>query len=289
MQGGWSVAVFAHNEARNIQGCLASVIAQQPAACFPVYVLINGSRDATERLVREFASSNPQVVPIVIALGDKTNAWNTYVHDLAPTVAAHFFVDGDTRPLPGSFEALAVAMRQLSSARAIGALPAAGRDRDGWSRRMMTFGRLAGCLYALSGSYLAELRSANVRMPIGLIGEDLLLSCLVKGRFGMQALLEPSPRLAFAQSAGFWFRSLSPRRPADWVTYARRLVRYRVRDYQLAMLLDFLQGHSVAEMPADSAALYRLMPVLPHYAWRGRSTPIDVLAIRNIRRDCRRG
>lgn len=280
----WSVAVFAHNEARTITSCLDAILAQRPERPFPVFVLINGSRDATERKVRAFARLQPQVLPVLMPLGDKANAWNEYVHTHAPDASIHFFVDGDTTPLPYAFTTLARTMQERPEAVAVGALPASGRDRIGWSRRMQVFGRLAGCLYALRGSYLDALRASAVRMPVGMIGEDLLLSCLVKQRYGAQALSQPDRRLAFAAGAGFAFRSMSPKRPCDWIAYARRLVRYRVRDYQLAILLAHLAARGPAEMPADVATLYRMQAELPRYQWRGRATPLDLLAIRRIRK-----
>lgn len=284
----WSVAVFAHNEARAITGCLDAILAQRPQHPFPVFVLINGSRDATETRVRAFARLAPQVVPVSIPLGDKANAWNEFVHRHAPDASVHFFVDGDTTPLPGAFAALARTMDERPQAMAVGALPATGRDRIGWSLRMRTFGRLAGCLYALRGSYVHALRADAVRMPVGMIGEDLLLSCMVKQHYGAQALSQPDPRLIFAAGAGFAFRSMSPKRPGDWIAYARRLVRYRVRDYQLAILLAHLASRGLDAMPADVATLYRLQPELPRYRWRGRSTPLDMLAVRRIRKTAAR-
>jgi len=280
----WSAAVFAHNESANIVACLDAVIGQRPQARFPVYVLVNGSTDATARKVREFAAGHPQVMLVTINLGDKANAWNTYVHEIAPGASIHFFVDGDTRPIPGAFLALARTMQARPEAMAVGALPATGRDRVGWSRRMQAFGRLAGCLYALRGQWLRDCREQELRMPVGLIGEDLLLSCLVKQRYGPGALALPDPRLAFAPEARFAFRSMSPARPGDWVKYAKRLVRYRVRDYQLALLLGHLANHGLRAMPVDVGELYRQMPGPPRYRWSGRSTPVDMLAVRNIRR-----
>lgn len=280
----WSVAVFAHNEAHTISACVEAVLAQRPGRPFPVHVLVNGSRDATESKVRRLARTHPQVVPVTIPLGDKANAWNAYVHTHAPAAALHFFVDGDTTPMPGAFDALARAMDSHPEAMAVGALPGTGRDRVGWSRRMQAFGRLAGCLYALRGSWIEECRASGLRMPVGFIGEDLLLSCLVKERAGPGALMRPDPRLGFAPDARFAFRSMSRVRPGDWLKYAKRLVRYRVRDYRLAMLLGHLASRGLRGMPDDVAELYRLQTAPMRYRWSGRSTPIDLLAVWSIRR-----
>jgi glycosyltransferase involved in cell wall biosynthesis len=285
----WSAAIFAHNEAKTIAACLDSLLTQEPRSPGRVFVLVNGSRDATADIVARYAAEHPVVRPVVLPLGDKAGAWNHYVHVLRPPADVHFFVDGDVRAAPGALAALARALVEAPRAQAAGALPLTGRDRAGWSRRMVAFGRLAGALYALRGGFLDTLKEQQTHLPTGLIGEDLFLSCLVKGRLGRQGLLQPDPRLVFAADAGFAFRPLDPRRPRDWWTYGRRLVRYQVRDHQLAMLLHLLETRPDAGLPADVAGLYRQAARLPRYAWRGRLTPFDLLAVWQIRHAACRG
>lgn len=283
----WSVAIFAHNEQSNITACLDAVVSQAGIEHCPIFVLINGSRDDTEKVVRKYAAVYPNVRPITIELADKTNAWNQYIHHLAPSASAHFFVDGDTKPMPGAFADLVNTLSQSHDAHAVGALPASGRDRVAWSHRMVTFGRLAGCLYALRGDYVEGLRRNGISMPIGLIGEDLFLSCLVKDRFDETGLNSPSPYLVFAANASFWFRSLSATRFADWMLYARRLIRYQIRDYQLLFLLKYLSQASHPRIPEHIVQLYNYGYHLPLLQWRGRMTPFYLLAVWQIRKQAK--
>lgn len=286
--GSWSVAVFAHNVARTIVGCLDSVVEQCSDPDTRIYVLINGSRDATEELVNGYAATNPNVTPIRLSLADKANAWNYYVHNICTDQDVHFFVDGDVTVASGSFRALSEALRDEPDTNAAGALPLTGRDREGWSRRMMAFGRLAGGLYALRGRFVSELRDRPLRMPTGLIGEDHFLSCLAKGSLSRKGFLQPSRRLVFANGAGFAFDPLEFKRPRDWVNYSRRLVRYRIRDYQLTMLLRHFERDPLSSPPPDVETLYRQADELPHYYWRGRLTPFDLLAVWLIRKAARK-
>jgi len=285
----WSATIFAHNVARTIVACLDSVLSQLPGSGGRVFVLVNGSRDDTEKLVSRYADAHPDVTLVNLPLADKASAWNHYVHALSPRVGFHFFVDADVCVSKDAFVAMLDTFGNAPGANAVGALPLSGRDRRGWSGRMLTHGRLAGGLYALRGSFLDELRQRAVRLPAGLIGDDLLVSCLVKGALGPQGLLQPSERLVFAPAAGFSFTPLSIRRPRDWLVYGRRLVRYRIRDYQLAMLL---RGANVQPrsggLPADVATLYREAVDLPQYYWRGRITPFDLLAVWKIRNAARK-
>jgi glycosyltransferase involved in cell wall biosynthesis len=279
-----SIAVFAHNEARRIERCLAGLA---PSVCgerAKIYVLVNGSRDRTEELVRAWSKRHPQVVPVVLGKADKANAWNHYVGKIAPSAAVHVFVDGDTYPLPGSVDALVETLARTPAADAAGAFPATGRNRHQWSGNMRRFGRLAGCLYALRGSFIDDLRQSGRAMPFGIVGEDLFLSCVVKRDLAPSGLFQPDQRLVFAAGAHFAFDSLSPLRPRDLVTYARRLVRYRIRDRELALLLHYLQFSRGADWPATIAELYQAPSATLRYRWQGRATLVDWAAVWLMRR-----
>ena len=176
----WSVAVFARNVATTLKPCLDSIAENcvgHPAA---VHVLVNGSTDATEARAREFASVHAETRVHVLALGDKANAWNLYTHRFAEPATVHFYVDGDGLVSPGAFAQLANTLAEDRRRRAVGALPGTGRDRVGVSYRMQACGRVSGNLYALGGGFVADLRARHLQMPVGLVGEDFLVSCLAK-------------------------------------------------------------------------------------------------------------
>ena len=278
-----AVAIFAHNEASTIANTLDSVLLQNREDLLQIFVLVNGSQDATESIVREYSKLHSNVNLVVLDLADKANAWNYYVHTLRPTASVHFFVDGDMVVTPGSFLALNNVLSKSGEARAAGAFPVTGRNKVSWSARMRRIGRLAGCLYALKGDFVSELREQKMAIPIGFIGEDFFLSCLVKGDFTQRGLIHPSPKLIFSADAGFAFRSLSIYRPWDWLSYAKRLVSYQVREYQLVMLINHMQVHGQDALPPDVETLYGQSAELPRYYWRGRMSLFDWLAVRKIR------
>lgn len=280
----WSVAVFARNVATTLKPCLDSIAENcvgHPAA---VHVLVNGSTDATEARAREFASVHAETRVHVLALGDKANAWNLYTHRFAEPATVHFYVDGDGLVSPGAFAQLANTLAEDRRRRAVGALPGTGRDRVGVSYRMQACGRVSGNLYALGGGFVADLRARHLQMPVGLVGEDFLVSCLAKDTPSIAGLCTPSPRLVIHPRATFVFRSLSPWRASDWWTYGRRLVRYQLRGYQFVLLFDQLGPDGFEAMPTHVDDLYRKARWLPRYTWRGWLTPFDALAVRQIRR-----
>jgi glycosyltransferase involved in cell wall biosynthesis len=286
----WSAAVFAHNEAATIAACLDSLLADP--ALLPlargIHVLANGCTDRTEAVVAAYASRQPLIRLVSLKEADKASAWNHYVHEVAPDAEIHLMIDGDVQAAPGALRALAERLATDPRARAAGALPDCGRSRARWWAQMQRRGRLAGNLYALRGAYLTALRGAGFALPGGFIGEDQFLSVLIKGRLYPTGLIEPDPRLALEPRARFRFRSLSPWRLSDWLIHARRLIRYRVRDRQLLMLLERLQAAGPDAMPQDVPQLYAEAHTLPGYRWHGPTTPLEWLAVAQMRRDMRR-
>ena len=242
----WSIAVFAHNEAARIAATLRSIEAATQGMAVQVVVLANGCQDGTAQVVRTLAADAPHLRVVEIALADKANAWNAYVHGIAAMPSAgpptmHVFVDGDVQVAPGALRALAERLAQVPAAHAVGALPTTGRDRHGWRQRMLRQGTLAGGLYALRGSFVQTLRQRGIRLPQGLIGDDWLVS-LWAGR-NLQPIamaVDYSKHVVFALEAGFAFRSLSPWRVQDYRTYARRLWRYAQRGVQHEMVWQWL-------------------------------------------------
>src|SRR6516162_3667694 len=102
----WCVMVLAHNEERRIKACLDSVFHGEPGHGVDVYVMANGCTDRTEQLVRDYRSHHPTVHLVSIAMGDKCNAWNVFVHETIPKMcpgkSIYYFMDGDAQLVPGS-------------------------------------------------------------------------------------------------------------------------------------------------------------------------------------------
>lgn len=291
MTNTWSVAVFAHNEAATIAATLGSILtAGEGSVAIEVVVLANGCADRTALIVRELAVSAPNLHVVEIALGDKANAWNHYVHEVSaslPFSAAqmHVFVDGDVHLAPGALPALAAALAQEPSANAAGGLPVSGRDRVAWRARMIANGMLAGGLYALRASFVDRIRRREIRIPQGLIGEDWLVSFLAKSDLKLLPPdASPAAPVVFALDAGFSFRSLSPLRIADGKTYLRRLWRYALRGVQFDMLYPLLVNQPPEALPADVDQLYRLVPAPSRLKWVGTQSALRLLAVYSVRR-----
>jgi len=284
----WSLAVFAHNESGRIGAALQSIVQAAAGNDVEVWVLANGCTDATSDEVRACATVLPDLWLAEIDVADKANAWNVYVHELisperAGEIETCFFMDGDVRLERDALGLLASALSAVPSAKAAGGMPATGRDRTAWRDRMVKNGMLAGNLYALRGNFVDRVRQQRIRMPVGLIGEDLFLSWLVANELGQNSGLEDGPQCIFAPEAEFSFRSLSPLRPNDYRTYARRKWRYVVRALQLEMLVNLLRAKGIAAMPSQVRELYATGPLPSRLRWVGLDTPLRLLAVLWIR------
>lgn len=284
----WSIAVFAHNEARHIESALESIAGATGGRDIAVYVLANGCTDLTVDKVRACAAVIPNLWLVEIDLPDKANAWNLYVHDIiesdrAQSIETHIFMDGDVTLGPDAVRLLASALSEHPTANAAGGMPATGRDRDAWRRRMLTYGTIAGNLYALRGSFVQRLRQEQIRMPRGLIGDDFLVSWLVHNEVGRQDVPAGNASCIFQTHAEFSFRSLSPWRLRDYRTYLRRKWRYTFRGLQHQMLVLLLTRHGLSAMPDDLQQLYLQAPLPSRLTWVGRDTPLRLMAVLWIR------
>lgn len=281
----WSVAVFAHNEARNIIACLDSLQAasKHPIKC---HVLANACTDRTEALVREYAVHHPNVHLLSIALGDKANAWNVFVHEVAPRGASHyFFTDGDVRATPGALDVMAQVLMQHPQANCASALPKSGRNVAAFQRDILKNHGVAGGLYGLRGVFVERIRAQAIHMPIGTIGDDALIGAMLKWDLRGDTRWDDS-KVVVARDAGFEFDSVSPWLPREWKKYYRRRVRYSVRGYQNKMLGRAIQPDGFEALPRQVAALYLRYPELLRIRWRELDTLFDWLAIREIKATC---
>lgn len=280
-----SVAVFAYNEEEGIGRALDHLLACRDEADLVVHVLVNGCTDGTEAIVRARAAAHPAIRPVVIARGDKANAWNVYVHEVAPLEAVvHVFTDGDMTVGKGSIAAFLRRFREVPEADACAGVPETGRSRAELRRRIAEFGEMYGNLYALRGSWVAEVRRRGIRLPFGLFGEDGFVASLVKSGLDPASGFDKR-RHTWAEDATFRFDELSPANPRHWRIYRNRKMRYAVRWQQARMLWALLCERGIEAMPAHVVDLYRRQQHLLTPRVSGLDTLFDWIARRRIRRD----
>jgi len=256
----YSVAVFAYNEEAHIVECLEAV--EQATQWVPtsVYVLANGCTDATADKARTFCIGKKNWHVADITLGDKANAWNEYIHNLSGKAEIHFFIDGDTRPRPESFNILADALERNSYAHAASGVPESGRTAEPTRRNILRNHGMPGPLYGIREEFVSRLRIANARLPIGLIGDDIIVPVFVKTNLFEHRELDLG-RVVPCSNAVYTYYSLSYTRAAHWRLYWRRRARNSLRHFQNQLLIPRLRRDGLAAMPTQIEELYTLPEV----------------------------
>lgn len=263
-----SVAVFAHNEAGHIVTCLRSLQASGLGPDDQIFVLINGTTDDTDAVVRQMAKHDPRIRPVVIALGDKANAWSYYVNHLAaPDTHLHVFVDGDVLVSPDAILAIEAQLDAHPEALAASTLPKGGRTAHAWSERILRDHGMPGNFYALRGDTLARIRTLSVNIPVGMIGDDPLLRWLILNDFAPngtvdRARIRPVPEAHFEYDSIPWTNWRGLR-----ALFARQM-RYQLRDLQMNLLQQHLRDFGLAAMPRRIDDLYN--QATPMLALKGR-------------------
>jgi len=286
----WAVMVLAHNEQNKIVACLDSLFDGEPAGAFDVYVMANGCTDRTEDLVRDYGQRRPEVKLVSIALGDKCNAWNVFVHqtvrERCPDREVYFFMDGDARIAPASLTVLANALRDDLVAHAASAVPGSGRSMAHDSSEIMSRRGLVANLYALRKPFVARLLERGVRLPLKLEGDDGLLGALIKWDLDptgpwRDELIHP------CSEAKFLFDPVPIFDLSEWPKYWKRLVRYGRRHYEFQLLGPILREKGLFGLPVDIQSIYAGAERLP-FAWCGVYTVNFALALRQMREIARR-
>jgi glycosyltransferase involved in cell wall biosynthesis len=283
----WPVMVLAHNEERHIGACLDSIFAADPERSFEVFVMANGCTDRTEDIVRQYGRERPEVKLVSIALGDKCNAWNAFIHETLPASCPgreiYFFMDGDARAVRGSFSAMAQALQDDSHAHSAAAVPASGRSVAFDRRKILDNRELVANLYALRGSFVDRLRAQSVRIPLKLEGDDGLIGALIKWDLAPERSGWDNRRIVPCADAAFEFESMSPFRPGDWKAYWKRALRYGRRRLEFRLLHPGLKARGIASLPMDITDLYPQAESL-RLQWEGVYTLPNLIALRQMRR-----
>jgi glycosyltransferase involved in cell wall biosynthesis len=283
-----SVAVFAYNEEATITACLDALGGLAREADLQVHVLINGCTDGTERVVRAYRPRGFALRPVVIARGDKANAWNTYVHEIAPLDAvAHVFTDGDMIAAPDSVAGFLERFAAEPEANGCAGLPVSGRSRDAFRTKLIRNREMAGNLYALRDRAVAAFRQRGLRLPFGMFGEDGLVTTLVKHDLDTRGPRDDR-RVTATDRGGFAYPPLSPWSLRDWRIYRNRRMRYAVRRQQANMLYPLLFERGAEAMPEHVVDLYRERHAAMEIRWNGLDTWFDRVARRRILRDIAR-
>lgn len=260
-----AVGIFAHQEERRIAACLASLPLDRPDTLF--HVLVNGSTDATVTRAREAAHGRTNVIVHDLQPGGKSRTWNHFIHHLLTgDEQAVILMDGDAEITPGSIDALVAALAADPAANAAAGMPMNGRKAAAYRAMLRKDRGIFGDLYALSGSFVAAIRAAGLRLPDDLIGDDGLVAAWAHTNLRPDADWV-TQRVLACEGAGFLCEPVGLLHPATWRMQYKRMINYSVRHMQNRIVSDIMGRVGPSGLPASLASLYPQW--LPHLRPRG--------------------
>ena len=225
--------MFAHNEEKHIANSISSVLDSADINLNKLYVIANGCSDDTssETMKLQLAVSNDKISLIELELGDKCNAWNHYIHDVADSSLVHFFVDADVRFIPGTFGKMSQCLANTKCANAAAGLPFSGRNQQQYLDMVKQGRCLFGNCYALKREFIEKIRQKSFYLPIGLCWIDSAITKIVNR--DLEDIPNPKEgRIVHDVESGYRFDSLSIFSKADRQLYISRIVRYRLGKHQ---------------------------------------------------------
>jgi hypothetical protein len=291
----WVVAVFSSRE--SVSQLLKTVLSCR-AACGAhsavIDVVINGNAGLATEFSKNLGdgtlgkNAGAAIRVWHITLGDKSHAWNTYIHEIWPSGSVTFFVDGYVEVYENSFEKLAAALATHSHARAATGTDVMGRSADRQAKFQIEISGIHGNLYALSREAVLQVRESGFRLPLGLYRTDPTLESCLKWDFDPSANAWNKHRITVVTDVT-WKRPVSsPWRFADWIVHWRRMIRQAQGDVEQQALKTFFANDKKRprELPETAEELLRQWIDRFPSQWRRmvRTNPLRLLA---IRRACR--
>ncbi|MDC0609954.1 glycosyltransferase family 2 protein [Vibrio sp.] len=243
------ICVFAYNLEHSITNALHSLLTSCGKYDVEIYVMVNGCRDKTFDKVKALSRELQQIKPIFIELGDKSNAWNVFVHEYYDGHSIPVFADGDL-----TFEALAVEnlvdfYLTNPGYNAVSSFPCLnGRSGEVWRKELLSKHQFTGNLYLLSPRFIGQVLEKRVFLPIGLIGDDSMLGYLSATSL-CSGVDSPRDNIGVCTSAVFNYEPLNPFDLNDLRLYLRRRVRYSKRYFQQNDIVPKLKLYGLAAMP----------------------------------------
>ncbi len=224
--------MFAYNEEKNITKSVSSVFESVDGALEKLFVIANGCTDGTIDVLKALQPNFNKLEIVELKVGDKCNAWNEYVHNIAPNCPVHFFIDADVQFSKNCFPQMAEHLNNTSCETvAIAGMPLSGRNIEFYRSLVKERSCFFGNLYGLKYSFLETMRRANFKLPQGLNWIDSFLTKAVNTNLNFFNYNLPN-RVTHLDKVGYCFDSLSLFKKDDIKLYFNRIARYELGKIQ---------------------------------------------------------
>lgn len=180
----WKLVVFAYRE--SLAMLIRTLNAAQVSAreIIGIDVVINGNTPLALALKNHL--DNPdfvhEAVPVRvwdIAVGDKANAWNQYIHQIWAGESIAFFIDGYVQLNPNSIKLLGEAIADKAGVMGGTGVPNDGQVRNPPHTHSTPESGFHGNFCCIKGTALEEMRSRKISLPFGLYRVDSLMGALL--------------------------------------------------------------------------------------------------------------
>ncbi|MFT5878201.1 MAG: glycosyltransferase involved in cell wall biosynthesis [Dokdonia sp.] len=254
-----SIAVFAHNEEDNIERCIRSIyLSSQAPENILVKVLINGTTDNTRHIIELLQKEYLTLSYIDITLGDKSNAWNTFVYDIDNFNQKFYFLDGDNW-LPSY--SLDFIDKEFDTAKYSAIAPTPIGVTERLRGELIDRKFISGNFYGVSGDFLKDvIIGNNFKLPIGFIGDDSLVMYLLEE--GIQGK-EELKGIKVLSSVG----PVIPRVKINlgMITFAHnRYKRYALRHFQQEVFYFLARNNRLEDLPEKASDIKNLLFKIGH-------------------------
>ncbi|MGR5134578.1 glycosyltransferase [Vibrio alfacsensis] len=270
------ICVFAHNLERTIKKSIISLINACDNYEYEMFILVNGCSDNTFNVVYNLSKENKRIKPINLSIGDKSNAWNEFVFNYYKQGSISVFVDGDLLFGENAIKKIVDFHLLNPHYNSISSFPCInGRSSQIWREKLLKEHQFTGNMYLLSPHFISRLIDNNVKLPIGLIGDDSMLGYLSATDICSDSDL-PSLRIGVCQEAVFIYESLNPFNIHDQRLYIRRKIRYSLRHFQQVSIVGALKETGISAMPTHAAKKTRIP--LSKIRWLSSNLIFDLIA-----------
>ena len=277
------ICMFVYNLEDELEDSINSACKASQGLDYHLYVMCNGCKDSSLDVAKRLAKNNPRIVPVHIEFGDKADTWNTFVYEVYDDDSIPVFIDGDLTFAEKSIYNIVDYYLKHDYLNAVSGFPwVGGRSAKAWRKSLIENHEFTGNINVLSPRFIGDVKDRNVKLPIGLIGEDSMLGFLTATNL-VDGTDSPSDRIGICENAIFIYPKLYMFSTSNIRLYLRRRVRYAMRRLQQDAIVPKLKKEGIDAMPVYANAIFDSVPL--ECKWQGLETVFTLLAIRVIKRN----
>ena len=224
-----------------------------------------------------------------IPIGDKSNAWNQYIHQIWSGEEIVFFVDGYVQLLPDAIEVLGTVV--AADVRALGGsgMPSMGRSAARSRQALSSESGLHGNFCCIKGTVLRRMVERQINLPIGLYRGDSFFGAILCYDLDPQSNIWEDFRIAVVSTASWHIVAKHWWRWGDIRDYFKRLLRQVRGDLEKRALRESLTFRRIRPelLPANARELVLDWTLRCPDDWASASLgrPMALVAFWKIQRD----